>query len=67
MTQLPEYKPLPEYAQADFALAVPMLSDSGLDLLQKFLICNPAKRISAATALKHPYFVEIDDDLNLAL
>lgn len=65
MTGLPEYRQLADYPAGDFAAAVPHLSDQGLELLQKFLICNPNKRISAAMALKHQYFTEMDDDLNL--
>lgn len=65
MVQLPDYKGVPEYQCGDFASSVPNLSDQGLELLQKFLICNPDKRISAAMALKHPYFTEIDDDMTL--
>eukprot|EP01124_Arcella_intermedia_P003977 TRINITY_DN12256_c0_g1_i10.p1 TRINITY_DN12256_c0_g1~~TRINITY_DN12256_c0_g1_i10.p1 ORF type:complete len:555 (+),score=179.45 TRINITY_DN12256_c0_g1_i10:1165-2829(+) len=34
------------------------LSDKGLDLLQKMLTYNPAKRITAGEALQHPYFEE---------
>ena len=34
------------------------LSDLGLDLLQKLMTYDPAKRISAEEALKHPWFKE---------
>ncbi|TNV77900.1 hypothetical protein FGO68_gene2608 [Halteria grandinella] len=34
------------------------LSDLGLDLLQKLLTYDPAKRISASDALRHPWFKE---------
>ncbi len=34
------------------------LSEKGLDLLEKMLCYDPAKRISAAQALKHPWFQE---------
>ena len=33
---------------------------SGLDLLEKMLIYDPAKRISAKKALLHPYFDDLD-------
>lgn len=34
------------------------LSDCGLDLLQRLMTYDPAKRISAEEALKHPWFQE---------
>ncbi len=34
------------------------LSDVGLDLLQKLMTYDPAKRITAEEALKHPWFRE---------
>lgn len=58
---LPEWKdtfkiyPIPE----DLSSIVPKLSATGLDLLQKMLVYDPAKRISAADACKHPFFDEI--------
>mmetsp|Transcript_15300 Transcript_15300/g.17311 ORF Transcript_15300/g.17311 Transcript_15300/m.17311 type:complete len:125 (-) Transcript_15300:96-470(-) len=36
----------------------PYLSPVGTDLLQKLLTLNPEERISAAEALKHPWFQE---------
>ena len=36
------------------------LDANGLDLLEKTLVYNPAKRISAKEALKHPYFDDLD-------
>lgn len=35
-----------------------MLSEEGLDLLNKLLCYDPEKRISAKDALTHPYFEE---------
>ncbi|CAG8568389.1 14141_t:CDS:2, partial [Ambispora leptoticha] len=35
------------------------LSENGLDLMQKMLTYDPAKRITAEEALKHPYFTQV--------
>lgn len=35
-----------------------MITDSGMDLLDQLLVYDPAKRITAAEALKHPWFAE---------
>ena len=37
------------------------LDDEGFDLLMKFLVIDPDKRISAEEALKHPYFNDLDE------
>ena len=36
------------------------LDDHGIDLLQKMLVYDPAKRIHATEALEHPYFDSLD-------
>ena len=41
------------------------LDDVGFDLLMKFLQIDPDKRISAEEALKHPFFNDLDDNLNI--
>jgi len=57
----PDFKPsFPQWEAQNLAELVPGLDELGIDLLQKMLIYEPSKRISAKEMLKHPYF----DDLH---
>jgi len=38
---------------------VPKLDKDGMDLLEKMLLIDPEKRISAEDALKHPFFNDL--------
>ncbi|CAH1793914.1 unnamed protein product [Owenia fusiformis] len=61
VTSLPDYKPtFPNWKKNELQTAVKQLNETGLDLLQKMLIYDPAKRISAKAALLHPYFDSLD-------
>ena len=42
---------------------VPSLDDEGLDLLEQMLKCNPADRITAIEAMKHPYLRDVPDEI----
>ncbi|KAJ8598999.1 hypothetical protein CTAYLR_009465 [Chrysophaeum taylorii] len=55
---LPDYKPdqLHVYPPTPLADKVPNLDAHGLDLLHRMLAYDPARRCSAADAMKHPYF-----------
>ncbi|KAI9143623.1 kinase-like domain-containing protein [Paraphysoderma sedebokerense] len=58
---LPDWKPnFPQWKSQTLEKVVPGLCADGIDLLQKMLEYDPARRISAKQALLHPYF----DDLN---
>ncbi|KAM3569793.1 hypothetical protein VYU27_008118 [Nannochloropsis oceanica] len=52
---------LPQYPRRDFKSLYPEASAPALDLLEKLLQWDPAKRPSAAEALSHPYFDDIRD------
>ena len=41
---------------------LPTLSDDGIDLLKKLLELDPEKRITAADALQHPFFKDLDEE-----
>ena len=56
MKDLPLYKEdFPKYDPKEWSELVPELDESGLDLLSQFLQCEPANRVTAKNALKHPY------------
>jgi serine/threonine protein kinase len=61
VSQLPEYKTtFPTYARRDLTEIIPNADPLALDLIEKMLEYDPSKRISAKSALDHPYF----DDLS---
>ncbi|KAK7863498.1 hypothetical protein R5R35_009056 [Gryllus longicercus] len=57
VSQLPDYKSMfPRWEAQDIKDILPINDDLGKDLLQKLLVYDPNKRISARMALRHPYF-----------
>ncbi len=54
----PKGTELPNFPFNNLAEKFPNLSESGLNLLSRFLTYDPSKRITAAKALAHPYFTE---------
>ncbi|KAK1936315.1 putative cell division control protein 2 [Babesia divergens] len=58
--ELPAYNPdYGAYERQPWNTVVPKLSDSGIDLLNKMLQLDPARRISAKEALCHEYFHDV--------
>ena len=50
----------PNWQTMGLASSMKKIEPAGLDLLEKMLIYDPAKRISAKKALLHPYFDDLD-------
>ena len=42
---------------------MPGLSADGLDLLERMLVHDPNKRISAKDAMKHPYLKDVPSEI----
>jgi len=62
IVDLPEYSPdiLPQYPPPkNISSLVPTLDAEGVDLFSHMIRYDPAKRISAAEALNHPFFSDI--------
>ncbi|GAQ88141.1 cyclin-dependent kinase [Klebsormidium nitens] len=63
VSKLRDWHEYPQWPRQDIARAVPLLSKEGVDLLEKCLQYEPAKRISAKDAMIHPYFDDLDKSL----
>ena len=60
MAQMPKYNPnFPFYPGKKLATLLPRMSHAGLDLLEKLLQPDPAKRISAREGMRHVYFSDL--------
>ncbi|XP_065174346.1 cyclin-dependent kinase 2-like [Sycon ciliatum] len=60
VSEMPDYKPsFPKWQPRDWKQAIPEMTDSSLDLFQRFLCYEPCRRISAKQALAHSYFRQV--------
>ncbi|KAG8129311.1 hypothetical protein E2320_016013 [Naja naja] len=60
VASMPDYKAsFPKWARQDFSKVVPPLDEEGRKLLALMLHYDPNKRISAKTALNHPFFRDV--------
>jgi len=61
ISDLPDWrKDYPQYPAQPLHVIVPGLDDAGYDLLAVTLKYNPAERITAANALNHPFFSDVN-------
>ncbi|KAG0345269.1 dual specificity protein kinase kns1 [Podila humilis] len=62
-----DMKPLPSQVLKDYKWPRNQYIDSFTDLLRRLLCYDPAERITATQALRHPYFTHIVDDTGCPL
>ncbi|PKA60292.1 Cyclin-dependent kinase B1-1 [Apostasia shenzhenica] len=60
VSELEGWHEYPQWNPGNMDAFFPSLDPTGIDLLSKMLVCDPAKRVSAKEALNHPYFDNLD-------
>ena len=64
VTKLRDFKPIfPKFKPSDFLDNPNPANVMAFDLIKKMLVFNPAKRIHAEAALRHPYFKTLDEEV----
>uniref|UniRef100_K3W7W6 Cyclin-dependent kinase 2 homolog n=1 Tax=Globisporangium ultimum (strain ATCC 200006 / CBS 805.95 / DAOM BR144) TaxID=431595 RepID=K3W7W6_GLOUD len=63
VTKLRDYaSTFPKWRKKEFNTLFPQLDEAGLNLLESMLRYDPAARISAKEALRHPFFDDVDSE-----
>jgi serine/threonine protein kinase len=63
VSQLRDYAPtFPKWRKKDPREVFPQLDDNGISLLEAMLRYDPASRISAKEALRHPFFDDVGSE-----
>jgi cyclin-dependent kinase len=60
VTELKDWHEFPQWKPQDLSKVFPKLEPSGIDLMQKLLAYDPAARLNAKDAVRHPYFDDLD-------
>lgn len=60
VTKLKDWHEYPQWRPQDLTKVFSRLDEQGIDLLKKMLEYDPAQRITAMDALRHPYFDSLD-------
>lgn len=61
VSKLPDYKPtFPSWKANSMPISQSSIGKHGMELLEKMLVYDPVKRISAKEAINHPYFADVD-------
>jgi len=64
VTRLPEFQAtFPRHPAQQLSKLLPQLEPAGIDLLEKMIQYEPARRISAQAALIHPYFWDVPAEM----
>lgn len=63
VSKLKDWHEFPQWRPQDFTQVFPRLCPDGIDLLKRMFEYDPAKRITAIQAMRHPYFDNLDKQM----